>query len=89
MDILTSTSQYMYIFMLAKSNAIKLVYSFQLLQHFRFWRPYWIFEENGYFMAILTLTSHYMYIFMLERSNAMKLGYSFQILYHFRFGRPF
>ena len=43
------TSQYMYIFMLGRSNAIILGYSFQHSRHFRFWRPFWIFRFQSFF----------------------------------------
>ena len=49
MDILTLTSHYMNVFMLRRSNALILSYSFQLLHHFRFWRPFWIFRFQSFF----------------------------------------
>ena len=39
----------MNVFMLRRSNALILSYSFQLLHHFRFWRPFWIFRFQSFF----------------------------------------
>jgi len=49
MDFLASTSHDMYIFKLERSNAIILSYSFHLLRHFRFCRPFWIFQIQPVF----------------------------------------
>ena len=49
-------------FFLGRSNlTISTVFQ-AFIHYFRFWWPYWIFEENGHFMDILTSTSYYIYI---------------------------
>ena len=75
MDILTLTSQYMYIFMLGRSNAIILGHSFQHLRHFRFWRPFWIFRFQSFIdQKLLSKCAHDAY-FRSQEVKTYQIGY--------------
>ena len=75
MDILTLTSQYMYIFMLGRSNAIILGHSFQHLRHFRFWRPFWIFRFQPFFDRKLRSKSVNDAYFRSQEVKTYQIGY--------------
>ena len=74
MEVLTSTSHYMYIFMLVRSNAIILGYTFQLLHHFRFWRQ--IFDLNRFLTGGCSPNMLMTHNFVIRRSKPIRKALS-------------